>query len=143
MLMLCLVAVPGQAKADGIEVIVSPEHAGIALDRDQLRAIFTMRVRTWPDGEPLRVFVMPDNSDIHSQFCREQLGIYPYILRSAWDRLVYTGTGFAPETVRSENEMKQEVKTTPGAIGYIRRASSPDPNKSKPRRDEPSKGKTP
>jgi hypothetical protein len=83
-----------------------------------LRAAFTMRLREWPDGTPVRVFVLPDQNPLHEKFCREQLAVYPYALRRIWDRLVFTGTGFAPQTVRSEQEMLDRVAQTPGAIGY-------------------------
>jgi hypothetical protein len=101
-------------------VIVHPDRAGFDPDRRQLRALFTMRVTVWPDGEPARVFVLPDRSELHDQFCRERLGTYPYVLRGVWDRKIYTGVGLAPIEVRSEAEMRQKVLSTPGAIGYAR-----------------------
>jgi hypothetical protein len=45
--------------------------------------------------------------------------MYSYVLRRAWDRMVFTGTGFAPTIVRSEAEMIERVRSTPGAIGYV------------------------
>jgi hypothetical protein len=46
--------------------------------------------------------------------------MYSYVLRRAWDRMVFTGTGFAPTVVQSEREMIERVRSTPGAIGYVR-----------------------
>lgn len=89
-----------------------------------VRAIFAIRLREWPDGVPVRVFVLPDSDPLHVEFCREQLGTFPYVLRASWDRLVYTGTGIAPEVVPNEKEMRRRVAMTRGAIGYV---SSPDP----------------
>ncbi|HVT34476.1 MAG TPA: hypothetical protein VHE37_02750 [Nevskiaceae bacterium] len=120
-LLLLISARSVDAQGDAIEIISSPEHRGVELDRNTLRAIFTMRKREWPDGTPVHVFVLPDTSDVHDQFSREVLGIYPYVLRETWDRMVYTGTGFAPETVNSEAAMRQKVENTPGAIGYLRK----------------------
>ena len=101
-------------------VIVHPDRSAYDPDRRQLRALFTMRVTVWPDGKPARVFVLPDRSELHDQFCRERLGTYPYVLRGVWDRKIYTGVGLAPIEVRSESEMQQKVLSTPGAIGYAR-----------------------
>lgn len=109
----------GALYAAGTEVIVSPDRAAYAVDRPMLRAIFTVRLREWPDGVPIRVFVLPDDNGIHDQFCREQLGMYPYVLRDIWDRLQFTGTGLIPTVVRSEPEMRSRVLSTPGAIGYV------------------------
>ncbi len=80
-----------------------------------------MRLRSWPNGPPVRVFVLPDNDPVSDRFYREQLGMYSYVLRSAWDRMVYTGTGLAPTVVHSEEEMRARVLATPGAIGYVSR----------------------
>ena len=107
--------------AQSARIIVNPDLAGVPLDRDLLRAIFTMRLRSWPNGPPVRVFVLPDSDPLSDRFYREQLGMYSYILRAAWDRMVFTGTGLAPTVVRSEEEMRERVRMTPGAIGYVSR----------------------
>jgi hypothetical protein len=91
------------------------------LDRSLLRAVFTMRVRQWPDGSPIKVFVLPDSDPLSDQFYRERLGMYSYVLRRAWDRMVFTGTGLAPTVVGTEKEMIERVRSTPGAIGYVRK----------------------
>jgi hypothetical protein len=103
-------------------VLVHPDRTAFEPDRSLLRALFTLRVTVWPDGEPVRVFVLPDQAELHDAFVREQLGTYPYVLRSVWDRKVYTGVGLAPFEVGSEAEMTRKVLSTPGAIGYARGA---------------------
>lgn len=118
-----LLAVSWPCEAQTLSVIVSPDRAAITLDRRQLAAVFTMRLREWPDGKPINVFVMPDHSEVHFRFCREFLGIYPYLLRARWDRSVFTGTGLAPTTVESLEEMERRVRTTPGSIGYVSTAT--------------------
>lgn len=108
-----------------IKVITSPDRGEVPLDRAFIRAVFTMRTRTWPDGRPVKVFVLPDDSEAHRRFCNELLGIYPYRLRNGWDRAVFTGTGLSPRTVDSLDDMKKNVLQTPGAIGYVIRAGGP------------------
>lgn len=108
-----------------VEIITSPDRAHVPIDRAFVRAVFTLRTRTWPDGTPVRVFVLPDDDSTHQRFCNERLGIYPYRLRDAWDRAVFTGTGLSPRTVNSLDEMRASVRRTPGAIGYAVRAESP------------------
>lgn len=120
-LFLLAVGASRESRAQSVEIIVNPSVASVPLDRDLLRAIFTMRLRSWPDGPPVRVFVLPDNDPVSDRFYREQLGMYSYVLRSAWDRMVYTGTGLAPTIVHSEQEMRERVRATPGAIGYVSR----------------------
>ena len=119
LLLLIAMGVTGNAHAQSAQIIVNPDLASVPLDRDLLRAIFTMRLRSWPNGPPVRVFVLPDSDPLSDRFYREQLGMYSYILRAAWDRMVFTGTGLAPTIVRSEEEMRERVRMTPGAIGYV------------------------
>jgi hypothetical protein len=138
LLVALLLMLPGAAGAQdaalNVEVIVSPSLARMKLDRDLLRAVFTMRVREWPDGSPIRVFVLPDDNPLSDQFYRERLGMYSYVLRRAWDRMVFTGTGFAPTVVRSEDEMMERVRATPGAIGFVRKRESSSQNRFAPPR---------
>ena len=55
----------------------------------------TMRINQWPNGVPVRVFVLPDNERLHQRVVKGILGLYPYQLRRAWDRqsLPRYGTG--------------------------------------------------
>ena len=120
LLLLTSAAACPQDRLPAAEVIVSPSLTSVTLDRSLLRGVFTMRVRQWPDGSPIRVFVLPDDDPLSDLFYRERLGMYSYVLRRAWDRMVFTGTGFAPTVVQSEGEMLERVRSTPGAIGYVR-----------------------
>lgn len=117
-----------QESAHPVDVIVSPSLSDTKLDRSLLRAVFTLRVRQWPDGSPIRVFVLPDNDPLSDQFYRERLGMYSYVLRRVWDRMVFTGTGLAPTVVQSEKEMIERVRSTPGAIGYVNQRELSDPD---------------
>jgi hypothetical protein len=99
------------------------ESSGVSVppgyfSRERLREIFYARVTRWPDGLPIHVFVLPDRHPLHSRFAKEILGVYPYQLRAAWDRMTYSGTGVAPTVVDSVEEMRARLKETPGAIGY-------------------------
>ncbi|PMR74442.1 hypothetical protein [Billgrantia endophytica] len=99
-------------------------HSGVdthTLTRDTTRAIFAMRQRTWPDGQAVRVYVLPNDHPVHARFTKEQLVVYPHQLQLAWDRMVFSGTGQAPNRVNSQSEMLERIATTPGALGYLER----------------------
>ncbi|WP_241235099.1 hypothetical protein [Amphritea opalescens] len=78
-----------------------------------------MRVTRWPDGRPIRVFVLPDRNPLHRLFVKQHLQIFPYQLRNKWDRQVFTGAGSEPEQVDTMEEMYRKVSQHKGAIGYI------------------------
>jgi len=100
-------------------VIVHPSVGSGALTINAARLYVTRKVTTWPDDTPVVVFVFPDDSPIHDAFSRSVLGLFPYKLRQAWDRQIYSGTGQGPEVVATEGEMLRRVAATPGAIGYV------------------------
>ncbi|WP_245756546.1 hypothetical protein [Amphritea atlantica] len=107
----------GQALADS--VIVSLDVKAQAINKNFLLAAFAMRITRWPDGRPIRVFVLPDRHPLHQRFVKQRLQVFPYQLRNNWDRQVFTGTGAFPVTVDNMEEMYRMVSQTEGSIGYI------------------------
>jgi ABC-type phosphate transport system substrate-binding protein len=85
-----------------------------------------MRLRKWENGLPIKVHVLPDEHPLHVAFSKNVLRVFPYQLRNAWDRLVFSGTGEEPIRVVSEQQMLEAVSTTPGAIGYLSRSMIDD-----------------
>ena len=115
---LLLLWIPA-ARLAGETLVVNPgvEYSDIA--RGTARSFFYMRLREWPDGTPVRVFVLPDNHSLHVAFAKEVLNVFPYRLRRAWDRAVFAGLGQAPQQVDNVEQMRARVAETPGAIGYL------------------------
>ncbi len=104
------------------EIVVAVQKNSVPttpIKRYVMSTIFAMGMTTWPDGSSIRVFVLADNNPTHSNFCKQVLNVFPHQLRAAWDRLVFSGTGQSPVVVSSENEMRERLATTPGAIGYL------------------------
>ncbi len=102
-----------------LEIVTHPLNETRTLSISTLRSIFSMRMTQWPDGTPIRVFVMGDKDPLHAEFSKQVLGVFPHQLRRAWNRQIYSGTGQAPAKVNTEAEMRTKVETTPGAIGYL------------------------
>ena len=112
------------APAENIPIVVvnAATSSPPLLSRNTLGAIFGMRLRRWNDGSPIKVFVLPDENPLHIAFSKYVLKVFPYQLRSAWDRLVFSGTGEEPIILKSEQQMRSVVGSTPGAIGYLSRS---------------------
>ncbi|MBY0483181.1 substrate-binding domain-containing protein [Nitrosomonas sp.] len=122
-LAICLLGIKAEVRAnDRYEIVINTGVSEKALSVNSLRSIFSMHLKTWSDGTKIRVFVFSDDDQLHQNFSKEKLNVFPYQLRSTWDRLVYSGTGQAPIKVNSTEEMLTKVATTPGAIGYLWRA---------------------
>ena len=104
--------------ARGDTLITHPGVGVNSLSQNEARLYFGMRLNQWPDGQGVKVFVLPDNHPLHERVVKAVLGLYPYQLRRAWDRQIFSGTGQAPVVVSSESELMDRVAKTPGAIGY-------------------------
>jgi len=105
-------------QGDAVEVIVNRSVTVASLSKYKLRTVFGMRLTAWPNGDAVRVFVLPDDNPVHRRFAKQQLGVFPHQMRRAWNNLVYSGLGQAPTEVATLQEMLQRVADTPGAIGY-------------------------
>lgn len=112
--------------AAAVELVAHPRVPVGEISRAHARAIFGARVARWENGTPIRVFVLPDDSPLHQDMAKTLLDLYPYQLRNAWDRVTYTGIGQAPIEVRTESEMRRQVSSTPGAIGYLGKVQNHD-----------------
>jgi ABC-type phosphate transport system substrate-binding protein len=107
------------AEEVGHSVIVHPHVTSKDLSLNQLRSIFSLRARAWPDGARITVVVLSDEAEIHRSFLVNTLKMLPHQLRRQWDRYIYSGIGQGPVVVNSVEEMMNKVRSTPGAIGYI------------------------
>jgi ABC-type phosphate transport system substrate-binding protein len=100
-------------------VVVNQSVPLQSLTQAQLRNIFTLRQTQWPDGSAITVLVLPDTSVLHQRFSREQLKLFPYQLNHIWDKHSFSGTGSRPRQVDNAAAMLQQLRQTPGAIGYV------------------------
>ncbi len=120
LLLLFLLPCPLPAVAEeAVRPVVHPDVPVTRLAPATIRALFNMRLLTWPDGTPVRVFVLEDGHPLHRRFCKEYLGVFPHQLRYSWNRRVYSGIGQSPRQVRDLDEMYRKIAETPGAIGYL------------------------
>lgn len=85
-----------------------------------------MRQVKWANGQPITVFVLPSQTEIHQRFCKDNLKIFSYQLDRIWNKLTFSGLGVAPTSVQSLEELIQAVKKTPGAIGYAEKGIEED-----------------
>ncbi|MBN7819118.1 hypothetical protein [Bowmanella yangjiangensis] len=117
--LLLMLLWPAQAMASDAQIIVNADAQVESLSQAQLRRIFTMRQRQWPNGLLIKVFVLPNQNALHQHFSKSQLNMFPYQLERLWNKLVYSGLSERPVEVYDEQQMLQLVAQTPGAIGYI------------------------
>ncbi len=103
-----------------VAAVINADNQQTAISRNGLSAIFKMRLLQWNDGTPVTVFVLADDNPLHRQFCKQVLHVFPHQMQRIWYKAVFSGSGQTPVTLKSVEEMKKKIATTPGAIGYLR-----------------------
>lgn len=124
--LLALLLLGNSSHARAIDIVANSNVPQHELSLRELRAIFSMQLRRWSDGNPITVLVLKNSHPTHNNFCKDLLRVFPHQLQNGWDRLVFSGTGVAPLTVNSEAEMLQLLTSTPGAIGYLEQVTEHD-----------------
>lgn len=100
-------------------VIVNSANSAPSMSRQDLSAIFTKRLRRWPDGTEAMPADLAPFSKTRQQFSRSIHGkSVAYVIRY-WHRLIFSGRGVPPPDFSSEASLVDYVKANPGAVGYV------------------------
>ena len=113
-------------ESSAVEIVVNKSVPAANYSVEDVRAIFTMKQRAWPNGKPIRVFTLEDTHYLHKNFVKSILLLFPHQLRRIWDRIAFSGTGAPPVQVGSEHEMLEKLSATPDSIGYLEKAPEND-----------------
>lgn len=105
--------------ANALEIITSEPKDSSVIDADFVKAIFSGRVRYWPNGTPIKLITLPKNSKQHLELCKTFLEIHPRQFSRNWDIIIFSGFGEKPAVVETESEVIDRIQNTPGSIGYI------------------------
>ncbi|CAB9492138.1 hypothetical protein [Alteromonas macleodii] len=116
-LFICLPKV----NASELNVMVNESVMVEELSRSELRQIFTGQRQYWENGTKITVFVLQDSDELHRQFCRDILQMFPYQLSRLWDQITYSGQGITPIRVTSYQALVDALENTVGSIGYVER----------------------
>ena len=100
-------------------IIHHPDLKDEDFTRASLVRIYAMQKKMWSNGIPIKVYMFANSNPIHKQFVLTHLKMQPYQLNRLWHRLLFSGTGAIPQEVASIELMLENIKSTPGAIGYI------------------------
>lgn len=104
---------------NAVVLVCHPDNPINSLSKTELRAIYSMHLQEWKSGRSIKVYVLPDRSEIHQRFTKNNLGFFAYQLRRNWDRQVFSGTGEAPKEIATALQMKAQIATTKDSIGYL------------------------
>ncbi|MFM2091287.1 MAG: hypothetical protein RLZZ127_1776 [Planctomycetota bacterium] len=99
-------------------VIVNAANPATEISKDDLAAMLDGKKGNWSDGARVVLVTNPD-SPAHEPFLKAYANKTPQQFATAWKKIVFTGKGSAPATVKSDQEMAAAVQGQPGALGYL------------------------
>lgn len=119
-----LAASPAAAEEPAFQVIVHPASPAGALSKRELADFFLKRVTVWPQGGAVHPVELPEGSAARERFATQVIGKSPAVLKSYWNKLIFSGREVPPVEKRSDDEVVAFVRATPGAVGYVSPAAA-------------------
>ena len=113
------------ASAQNVVVIVNNGVKATAASSDDIRAVFTGDKSSLSDSSRVTPVTLKGGS-ADEAFLKDYVGKGDAAFRTGWRSLVFTGQASMPKTVDSEAAMVDYVAATPGAIGYVSKATEHD-----------------
>lgn len=104
--------------AGRIAIIAHPSVPATAVDRKKILDYYTLETNKWADGSLVILFEQKQRTASKEKFY-DFLEKKPRELKKVWMRVVLSGEGRTPRALGSEEEMVEEVASTPGAMGYV------------------------
>ena len=117
---LCALLVPTLAGADeAYRVVVNPLNPAVAMARAELARLFMKKIPAWPNGTPVAVVDQQRTAPVRASFSRDIHKKDVDAVAAYWATLVYSGREVPPPVMRSDEEVLEFVRQTPGALGYV------------------------
>ncbi len=96
-------------------------HKSVPVDtikKSELLDFYTGDIKKWHDGQPVVILDLKPRGDTKKAFYKF-LGKSPSRMKSIWLKMMLSGEGDPPLSMRSEDELLKKVASTPGAIGFV------------------------
>jgi ABC-type phosphate transport system substrate-binding protein len=111
----------GVAKAQVI-VVANSSVSADSVSKSELSDVFTGAASKLKDGSHVKPVLLKDGAT-HSEFVSSYVGKSPVAFLLTWRGLTLSGQAAMPRTFESEAALVEYVAHTPGAIGYVSKAT--------------------
>lgn len=110
------------ASAD-VVVVVSVKSAIASLTAVQVTKIFLGKTNVFPNGDKADPVDQAEGSTIRDEFYSRVLNKSPSQISAYWAKTIFTGDGYPPKLLESNEAVKRAVAGSPNAIGYINKSA--------------------
>ena len=120
---------PGRAYAQtSFVVVVNMTNPSSSIGRSELAALFTKKEQSWRDGSPAFPVDLPADDPTREAFTVAIHGKSPQAIRAYWQQQIFSGRQVPPPERDSDEQVLAYVRTTVGAVGYVRPTARLGPN---------------
>lgn len=122
-IVIFLISVASPALAVPVEIIVHPDNTVTSISPAELSKIFLKRLRVWEDGQTAVAVDQVPSSAAREEFSRRVHGRSVVSIEIYWKRMIFSGKGVPPRELATDEEVLKFVRSNPGAVGYVTRAT--------------------
>ena len=113
-----LVFLPFVCFAD-IAVVVHPDNPINQISADDLTRIYLGKIDSFPNGAKALPIDLKEGDATRTSFYQKVANKSQAQLSSYWARLIFTGKGTPPHTVRNTKKVKSLVSSDKNYVGYM------------------------
>ncbi len=108
-----------------IAIVVHPGVPAQTLSAAELRSIYKRDTQFWSNGDPIRPFALPPESDVRQAFDLAVLGMDPPTATKYWIDQRVRGGAPPPRGVPNAALLARVITSLTGAIAYLPQSSVP------------------
>ena len=101
-----------------IVVVVHPDNP-VQLEEKQVRKIFLSKVKSFPDGNKVDVFDLPEGNEAREEFRHHVLRKSASRLHSYWARMLFSSKAQPPQVLTDAEAIRAQVAANRYAIAYL------------------------
>ncbi len=116
----------GRAEGHGFKIVVNEGCPAQALTREQVSRLFLGKVAEWPGGVRVLPIDQREGSPVREAFTRAIHRRSVSAVKLHWQQAIFSGRGLPPPEVSGDAAVLAQVKSEPGAIGYVSATSPAD-----------------
>ena len=127
-LMVAVLASTGAvfAQQDAVKVVGHATTTPDTATERELERIFLKKKTKWRTGQTAEPVDQKSTTVVRKLFTEEVLNKDLARVESHWQAQVFSGKATPPETLASDQEVIDFVRSTPGAVGYVSANASTD-----------------
>lgn len=115
-----------KSKAQHLQVIGNSIALNTVSEKT-IQEVFKAKYQLWENGNSIKIALMKSTTTVGEQTAKTIYSLTGSGMQRYWLSLTFQGRADAPEFFKTENELIEYIKNTPGAIGIVS-AESEIPN---------------